>query len=280
MARTVSTQSRLATNRRACPFVSGANFHRMTLMVKLLLGLFVVLFLLPLGIAALLHQRSSVGADWWGADRSSIGLLPPATEHPGAVVRVFAAPTVRWRGAFAVHCWIVLKREGETTYTRYDYTAWGEPIRVNGFAPDGRWFGRAPAVVFAADGAAATAMIPRMRAAIDSYAWRNHGDYRAWPGPNSNTFVAAVLEAVPEAEAVLPPTAIGKDYPWDGRWLRPVASGSGIRWTLAGYAGLTLGWREGIEVNILGAVAGLDLRYPAIKLPGLGRLGLPATGQP
>ncbi|RYI86728.1 MAG: DUF3750 domain-containing protein, partial [Acetobacteraceae bacterium] len=34
---------------------------------------------------------------------------------------------------------------------------------------------------------------------------------------------------------------------------------------------------EGLEVNFLGAVAGLDLRRPAIKLPGLGRLGLPAV---
>ena len=197
------------------------------------------------------------------------------------MVRIFAVPTVRWRGAFAVHCWIVLKPAGTVAYTRYDYTAWGEaPIRVSGFAPDGRWFGRAPQVVFAADGDAAAVIIPRMQAAIDSYIWRNHGDYRAWPGPNSNTFVSAVLEAVPEVEAVLPPTAIGKDYPWDGRWLRPTASGTGIRWTLAGYAGLTMSWREGIEVNILGVSAGLDLRRPAIMLPGLGRLGLPAAGLP
>ena len=128
------------------------------------------------------------------------------------MVRVFAAPTVRWRGILAVHCWIVLKPEGASTYTRYDYTAWGEPIRVNGFAPDGRWFGRHPELVFAADGETAAAMIPRMQAVIDSYTWRNRGDYRAWPGPNSNTFVAAVLDAVPEAAVVLPPTAIGKDY--------------------------------------------------------------------
>ncbi|MFC7554960.1 hypothetical protein ACFQU7_26130 [Pseudoroseomonas wenyumeiae] len=36
---------------------------------------------------------------------------------------------------------------------------------------------------------------------------------------------------------------------------------------------MTLAWVEGIEINILGAVAGLDLRRPALKLPGLGRLG-------
>ena len=31
---------------------------------------------------------------------------------------------------------------------------------------------------------------------------------------------------------------------------------------------------EGIEVNLLGLVAGLDLRYPGVKLPGFGRIGI------
>ena len=53
-------------------------------------------------------------------------------------------------------------------------------------------------------------------------------------------------------------------------------SGTGIRLSLRGYAGLTLGWVEGVEINLLGAVAGFDLRRPALKLPGWGRLGLPA----
>ena len=50
--------------------------------------------------------------------------------------------------------------------------------------------------------------------------------------------------------------------------------------SLGGYAGLTLGWVEGVEVNLLGAVAGFDLRRSALKLPGLGRLGLPSAGLP
>ena len=52
--------------------------------------------------------------------------------------------------------------------------------------------------------------------------------------------------------------------------------GTGVRLTLGGKVGLTIGWVEGIEVNILGAIVGLDLRRPAVKLPGLGRLGWPA----
>jgi hypothetical protein len=245
--------------------------------LKLTLSLFTLFYVGPLGISAVLHQYTGVGPEWRSADRSSAGHLPPASEHRAAMVRVFAAPTVRWRGIFAVHSWIVLKPEGAAAYTRYDYTAWGTPIRVNGFEPDGRWFGRNPEVIFAADGEAAEALIPRMQSAISAYAWQERGHYRAWPGPNSNTFVAAVLDAVPEAEIALPPTAIGKDFPYDGRWLRRTPSGTGLRLTLGGYAGVMVGWVEGIEVNILGGVAGLDIRRPAIKLPGLGRLGLPAA---
>src|SRR3954467_11751345 len=152
--------------------------------LKIALFLFALFYVAPLGVSALLYRVTGAGADWWTADRSSAGLLPAAASRPEPVVRVFAAPTVRWRGIFAVHCWIVLKPEGAPAYTRYDYTAWGEPIRVNGFEADGRWFGQAPQVVFAADGDAAARLIPRLQAAIDGYAFRHRGDYRAWPGPN------------------------------------------------------------------------------------------------
>ena len=252
------------------------HFALVLAVLKTFLLAFALLFLLPLGIAAARYYWDGSGGEWQTADRSSAGLLPANPGRP-AVVRVFAAQTVRWRGIFATHCWIVFKPDGDTAYTRYDYTAWGDPIRVNGFVADGRWFGRTPLLVFASDGDAAAALIPRMQAAIAAYAYRNQGDYRAWPGPNSNTFVAAVLDAVPGIPVVLPPTAIGKDYPYDGRWLRVTPSGTGLRLSLGGYAGLTVGWVEGIELNILGAVAGLDIQRPGVKLPGLGRLGWPRT---
>ncbi len=248
--------------------------------LKLGLVLFVLFYLLPLGVSAARYWRDGTGAGWRTADRSSAGLLPPALHTPGAVVRVFAAQTVRWRGIFAVHCWLVFKREGDRSYTRYDYTAWGEPVRMNGFEPDGRWFGREPEIVFAADGAQASALIPRMEAAARDYAFRELGDYRAWPGSNSNTFVAAVLDAAGVGAAGLPPTAIGKDYPYDGRWIRLTPSRTGFRVSLGGYAGVTLAWVEGVELNILGGVLGLDLRRPAIKLPGLGRIGVRWTDAP
>ncbi len=137
-------------------------------------------------------------------------MLPDASAHPDAAVRIYAARTVRWRGIVAVHSWIVFKEKGASHYSRYGLYGMGEPIRVNGFVADGRWFGQAPEEVFRADGEKAAALIPKIQAAIDSYNTATLGDYRAWPGPNSNTFVAAIIDAVPEMQAVLPPTAIGK----------------------------------------------------------------------
>jgi hypothetical protein len=41
-----------------------------------------------------------------------------------------------------------------------------------------------------------------------------------------------------------------------------------------GLLGIAIGWVEGLEINVLSAVAGIDIRRPALKLPGLGRLGV------
>jgi hypothetical protein len=138
---------------------------------------------------------------------------------------------------------------------------------VDGFAPDGRWFGAVPETVVSVDGDNAERLIPKIRSVIGTFKFRAYGDYHPWPGPNSNTFVQAAF-------AVLPPTAIGKDYPYDGEWSGLTPSRTGIFFNLAGYLGLKVGWVEGIELNLLGGVFGIDLRRPAIKLPALGRLGM------
>jgi hypothetical protein len=112
-----------------------------------------------------------------------------------------------------------------------------------------------------------------VKSAVDAYAYDDYGDYRMWPGPNSNTFVATVLRAVPELQTTLPPNAVGKDFrpfPYAGL----TDSGTGVELSLWGVLGVKAGWVEGLEVNLLGLVAGLDLRHPAVKLPGFGRLGI------
>jgi len=235
---------------------------------------FLILFALPLGAHALVQWRDGdFKTNWYAADWSSTGTLPPAAENPAAMVRIYAARVGRWRGIFAVHSWIVLKEAGGH-YERFDKVGWGMPIRRNAYPPDGRWFGHAPEPVFAVYGEAAAKLIPRIRAAVGAYPYSHAGDYAAWPGPNSNTFVASVIAAVPEMGAALPPTAIGKDYPLDGVWFGLSPSRTGIRLSLGGYGGFTLAWVEGVELNVLGAIAGLDLRRPGIKVPGFGRIGM------
>src|SRR5262249_18634319 len=116
--------------------------------------------------------------------------------------------------------------------------------------------------------------IPKVKAAIADYRYSNAGDYRIWPGPNSNTFVATVLRAVPELAIALPPNAVGRDfrpYPYAGL----SDSGTGVEASAFGLLGLKVGRVEGLEFNPLGLVAGLDLRHPGVKLPGFGRVGLP-----
>ena len=246
--------------------------------MKKFVFIFLVLILAPMAVSFANYLLGDRGTNWQTADRSSAGLLPKPSDHPDALVRVFAARTVRWRGIFAVHTWIVVKERGADRYSRYDYTAWGEPIRIDGFAPDGRWFGAVPETVVSADGERAETLIPKIRSVIENYSLRSYSDYNAWPGPNSNTFIQAILDQVPEMKAVLPPTAIGKDYPYRGNWYGLTSSRTGLFLSLVGYIGLTIGWLEGVELNFLGAVLGIDIRRPALKFPGIGRVGLPSTG--
>jgi hypothetical protein len=251
--------------------VRGFRSHRN---LKLMILILAFIYVLPVAISAALYFSRGGRTDWRSADRSSAGLLRPAAEYREAVVRVFSARTVSWRGIFATHSWIVIKNKDAAAYQRFDYTAWGQPIWVDRFVADARWFGSTPDVVFAADGPYAQAMVPKIRTAIRNYRYSNIGDYHLWPGPNSNTFVATLMDAVPEMRASLPPTAVGKDFPYDGRWFGLTRSDTGVYFNARGYFGVTLGWVEGLEINLLGAVAGLDFRRPALKLPGLGRVGV------
>lgn len=227
-----------------------------------------------LGLHAAIWLAKSHPESWATADWSSTGTLPRAGENKQALIRVYAARTGRWKGVFATHSWLVLKDRGATAYERWDKVGWGQPVRRNNYAPDGRWYGNDPQVVHEIRGSEAARLIPVIRANIANYAYKSRGDYRIWPGPNSNTFIASVLANIPEFAAKLPPTAIGKDFPFDGRWVSPTPSRTGFRISLGGYAGLTLAWVEGFEINVLGAVVGVDFRDPALKLPGFGRVGV------
>ncbi|MEH4694927.1 DUF3750 domain-containing protein [Atlantibacter hermannii] len=223
---------------------------------------------------AMYHPNAKAQEGWWSARHDSAGLAPDPWRNAGqAVVQVYAAPTWGWKGVVAVHPWIIFKRAGETQYSRYEVISWGagEKVRRNRNAPDGYWYGLKPRLLVQHRGDAAQAMIPQIEAAIASYPWPD--TYRAWPGPNSNTFIAHIGREVPALRLDMPANAVGKDF----RSLRHIVglppSGRGVQVSLLGVAGMTIGAEEGFEVNMLGLNVGVDISPLRLRLPFIGGVG-------
>jgi Protein of unknown function (DUF3750) len=240
---------------------------------RLIMLIIFALFLAPILVRAALYAAGNEPRSWRDADWSSTGLLPAARDFSSARLIFFTGKAGAWKGVFAVHSWIVLKRAGATAWTRYDVVGWGSPVRVNNWPADGRWYGNPPVAIADISGAQAETLIPKIEAAVQAYDYARAGDYRVWPGPNSNSFTAAMLRAVPELGVALPPNAVGRDYR-GGFFAGLTDSGTGVELSALGIAGIKLGWVEGVEVELLGLVAGLDLRHPGVKLPGYGRIGV------
>ena len=218
------------------------------------------------------------GQSWWELSRAPSGQAPDPAVAREAVVQVYAARAVSWRGVFAVHSWIAVKRSGAEAYTRYEVIGWGvdrgsPAVRVNRTGPDNYWFGARPDLLADRRGDGVDALIDQVEAAVQSYPYP--ATYRTWPGPNSNTFVAHVARAVSDLRLDLPPTAIGKDYLPGGAVAGLAPSGTGVQLSLLGLAGVLVGWEEGLEVNVLGLSLGLDLNRPALRMPLVGRIGFP-----
>ncbi len=217
-----------------------------------------------------------VRGEWWTLERGPSGQAPDPAFTPEAVVQVYAARAVSWRGLFAVHTWIAVKPSGAAAYTRYEVIGWGvdrgEPaVRVNRTGPDNYWFGDRPRRLVDLRGRGVDAVIAKIEAAVATYPYPR--SYRTWPGPNSNSFTAWVGRHVPELRLKLPPTAIGKDYLAGGALAGPTPSRTGVQLSLFGLGGVALGVEEGIELNVLTLNFGVDLKDPALKLPLVGRLG-------
>lgn len=242
-------------------------------LVFLIIGAWI---LIPIAIGCL-HYTPPPWS-WNEAPLHATGLAPDPAATPEAVVQVYAARAFGWRGVFAIHPWVVLKRGGDAAYARYEVVGWGggRKLRVNYALPDGLWYGAIPEVLAEFRGAAADAMIRRIEAAIDAYPFKDA--YRTWPGPNSNTFLSHIARNVPEMRLSIPALAIGKDYrPWH-KLIDRSPSGTGIQVSALGLAGLTIGLEDGIEINLLGLSFGVDFRPIDLRLPGLGSIRA-AVGQ-
>jgi hypothetical protein len=246
----------------------------MALRLKTVRTTLLVVFALPIAARAALYAVEDHPHGWRDANWSTSHMLPPATREAPARVLVFAARAGGWKGIFAVHTWVVVKPENASDYTRYDVMGFGQPVRINMHAADAYWFGSRPQLIADVRGARAANAIPKIEAAVKAYPYAAYGSYRVWPGPNSNTFTATILRAAPELDIAMPAEAVGRDYRADGTFFGLTGSQTGVEMSLYGLLGVKLGWVEGVEVDVLGLVAGLDMRHPALKVPGFGRLGV------
>ena len=243
-----------------------------------------LVYFVPVGVSFLAHTYGEAQAgDWSTARRDSAGIALPVS-YEDASIQAYCARAYRWRGIFGEHCWLAAKRTNSEEWIRFEVLGWqvmrgGQAVRVGAGIADGYWYGAAPTLIRdVRGGPKVDEMIGRLHAASRMYP--HNDEYRIWPGPNSNTYIAYLGRAVPELSLDLPPTAIGKDYiPNAGVFARP-ASGSGMQFSLAGLFGLVIAPQEGVEVNVLGLTAGIDVLRPALKLPGIGRIGLPSHSGP
>lgn len=215
--------------------------------------------------------------DWRTATKESANIAPLASVEKEAVVQVYAAKTVSWRGNFAVHSWVAVKEKNAAEYTTFHVIGWRTQrglgtIRIEQDLPDRHWFGARPELISSTIGKKAEEMIPKIYEAVKNYPYPDQ--YRAWPGPNSNTFVSHIIRSVPGMGVELPPNAIGKDWINDAQIVGWSETKTGVQVSLLGALGFTLGLGEGVEVNVLGLSFGVDFYRPALKLPLVGRVGM------
>jgi hypothetical protein len=204
--------------------------------------------------------------------------------------------TMPWYTWLAEHMWIDVRRGDDGDWWRLEVTGSSSGVEVREVDDEavraGERWGNAVFVLASLEGAEAEAAVERLlvlaREHPDHGRWESvmtepktwemlfqepSGEpYEAWPGPNSNTFVADLVAGVPELEVELHHNAVGKDY---ARGLRAGATAGGYGVAVdTDYLGLGLGLREGVELHLLGLSMGVALWPPALKLPFVPRLGV------
>jgi len=249
---------------------NGSRWHKWPLRFLMIVAL---LLLGPLGVLA--FGNLNLDTHWSAASMASNGRAPKPSQEPEALVQVYGARAYNWRGAFGIHTWIAAKRRDADHYAVYQVIGWNlyrgrSTVSASLVeAPDFAWFNAPAELLREHRGPGVEALIDRIEAAVAAYPYPSR--YRLWPGPNSNTFTAFVARQVPELGLDLPPTAIGKDYLGGGRIFGPMPSGTGWQLSLFGLLGIGLAWEEGVEINVLGLSAGIDLNDLTLRLPGVGR---------
>ena len=171
-----------------------------------------------IGLAALpVLAAASLWATSLALEPDAVGeaLAPDPATYPEAVIQVYGADVWGFRGNFAIHTWVAVKDRDESDYTIYQVIGWrqrrGRPVlSISEGNPARPWFGSPPILLHERRGPRAEPLVERVRNAVAGYPFAN--DYRMWPGPNSNSFIAWIGLEVPELELNLPAKAIGQSW--------------------------------------------------------------------
>jgi len=217
--------------------------------------------LIVLGIAyRFVHQRREPNGD---------------DDQAELVVQLRRATLPRRRAWVAVQYWFVIYEPGGGRWQRWE--VWQYPgsggdswahVHRNMMHPDANLGGGKCLLVREWRGAAAGRLVAAVRQS-PHYPCRQ--TYRAWPGPNSNTYVAWILRQA-KVSFDLGPKAIGRDYLGTfGAAITTTRTGIQVETVPIGFK---VGLIDGVEIHILAISLGIDFLRPAIKTP-FGRLGWP-----
>ena len=170
-----------------------------------------------------------------------------------------------WYSRFASHSFVDYRSGDSSTWRRIEIVNKDSGITVTKLTEEDlqkatRW--ENPIHIVTQGNPPAPATAAAIERAARSY---DASIYRAYPGPNSNTFTREIIMNVEGLNGVLEHNAIGKEFTWHaGR--TPGGTGIELKTPVLGGA---IGLREGLEVNLLGFTTGIGLWPPSIKLPFL-----------
>lgn len=198
--------------------------------------------------------------------------LPRDEDWIVAVKSARLASASAWYKRFAHHTWIDVKRGDESAWERHECL--GETLGIAALElpaiaarDDSRFGGATVRVLGVLTGDDARSAIEHLDVRAGEIARLYSDGYRAWPGPNSNTFVAELARGVPELAFVFDPNAVGKDYDgWFGAGR--TASKTGVRVDTP-VLGAAVGLREGVELHVLQLTLGVSFDPPGLALPFL-----------
>ena len=183
---------------------------------------------------------------------------------------------VPWYTRFAEHCWIDFK--DDSGWWRVEWNQHDPKVKLfhilDGLArSDERW-----EMCVQVHAVSAGVAAKRIAAQIHDSAFEFpfQGEYRAFPGPNSNTFVDWLAREC-GIGVQLPTTALGKNY---APFVRAGITAANTGVALHTFPlGLEIVLQEGATVELFGLPFGVGIWPPALKLPFLPAIPLGFFGR-